>query len=34
MEELTDEVSRELFPGHPIMWDKYNLCEITSGGKF
>ena len=34
IEELTDEVSRELFPVHPIMWDKYNLCRITSGGKF
>ena len=33
IEELTDEVSRELLPGHPIMWDKYNLCEMTSGGK-
>ena len=34
IEELTDEVSRELFPVHPIMWDKYNLCRMTSGGKF
>ena len=33
IEELTNEVSRELLPGHPIMWDKYNLCEMTSGGK-
>ena len=33
IEELTNKVSRELFPGHPIMWDKYNLCEMTSGGK-
>ena len=33
IEELTDEVSCELLPGHPIMWDKYNLCEMTSGGK-
>lgn len=33
IEELTIEVSRELLPGHPIMWDKYNLCEMTSGGK-
>ena len=33
IEELTNNVSRELFPGHPIMWDKYNLCEMTSGGK-
>ena len=33
IEELTSEVSRELLPGHPIMWDKYNLCEMTSGGK-
>ena len=27
------EVSRELLLGHPIMWDKYNLCQMTSGGK-
>ena len=33
IEELTIEVSRELLPGHPIMWDNYNLCEMTSGGK-
>ena len=33
IKELTNEVSRELFPGHPIMWDKYNLCQMTSGGK-
>ena len=33
IEELTNEVSRELLPGHPVMWDKYNLCEMTSGGK-
>jgi len=33
IEELTNEVSRELLPGHSIMWDKYNLCEMTSGGK-
>ena len=33
IEELTNEVSRELLPGHPIMWDKYNLCEMTLGGK-
>ena len=33
IEELTNEVSRELFPGHPIMWDKHNLCEMTSAGK-
>ena len=33
IEELTNEVSRELLPEHPIMWDKYNLCEMTSGGK-
>ena len=33
IEELTNEVSRELLPGHPIIWDKYNLCEMTSGGK-
>ena len=33
IEELTNKVSPELFPGHPIMWDKYNLCEMTSGGK-
>ena len=33
IEELTNNVSRELFPGHPITWDKYNLCEMTSGGK-
>lgn len=33
IEESTNEVSRELLPGHPIMWDKYNLCEMTSGGK-
>ena len=31
---LTNEVSRELLPGRPIMWDKDNLCEMmTSGGK-
>ena len=28
-----DEVSRELLPGHSIMWDNYNLCRMTSGGK-
>ena len=33
IEELGNEVSRELLPGHPIMWDKYDLCEMTSGGK-
>ena len=33
IEELTNEVSRELLPGHPIVWDKYNLCEMSSGGK-
>ena len=33
IEALTNEVSRELMPGHLIMWDKYNLCKITSGGK-
>ena len=33
IEELTNEVSRELLPEHPIMWDKYNLCKMTSGGK-
>ena len=33
IEELTSEVSRELLLGHPIMWDKYNLCQMTSGGK-
>ena len=33
IEELTNEVSRELLPGHPITWDKYNLSEMTSGGK-
>jgi len=32
-EELTNEVSRELLPGHPIIWDKYNLYKMTSGGK-
>ena len=32
IEELTSEVSSELLPGHPIMWDKYDLCEMTSGG--
>ena len=26
IEELTNKVSRELFPGHPILWDKYNPC--------
>ena len=30
---MTNAVSWELLPGHPIMWDKYNLCEMTSGGK-
>lgn len=34
IEELTKDVCREFLPGHPIMWDKYNLCEMTSGGKF
>ena len=33
IEELTSEVSRELLLGHPNMWDKYNLCQMTSGGK-
>ena len=33
IEELTDEVSRELLPGQPIIWDKHNLCEMTSGEK-
>ena len=33
IEELTNDVSWELLPGHPIMWDKYDLCEMTSGGK-
>ena len=33
IEELTNEVSRELLPGHPIMWDNYNICEMASGGK-
>lgn len=33
IEELTSEVSRQLLLGHPITWDKYNLCQITSGGK-
>ena len=33
IKELTNEVSQELLPGHPIMWDKYNLCEMTSGEK-
>ena len=33
IEELRNEVSRELLPGHPIMWDKYDLREMTSGGK-
>ena len=30
IEDLTNdhEVSRELLPGHPIMWDKYNICEM------
>ncbi|PFX18467.1 hypothetical protein AWC38_SpisGene17166 [Stylophora pistillata] len=32
IEELTNEVSREQLPGHPIMWDKYDLCEMTSEG--
>ena len=31
--ELTNEVSRKLLPGHPIIWDKYNQYEMTSGGK-
>lgn len=33
IKELTNEVSCELLPGYPIMCDKYNLCEMTSGGK-
>ena len=33
IEELTSEVSRQLLLGHPITWDKYNLCQMTSGGK-
>ena len=33
IEELTSEVSRELLLGHPNMWDKYNLCQMTSRGK-
>ena len=33
IEELTNKVSRELLPGHPIMWNKYNLCKMTSGRK-
>ena len=31
MEGLTNEVFRELLPGHPVMWDKYNLYEMTPG---
>ena len=27
IEELTNEVSRELLPGQSIMWDKYKLCK-------
>ena len=27
IEELTSEVSWELLLGHPIMWDKHNLCK-------
>ena len=33
IKELTNEVSWELLSGHPIMWDKYKLREMTSGGK-
>ena len=30
IELLTNEVSRELVPQHPIMYDTYNLCDIIS----
>ena len=33
IEELMNEVPRELLPRHPIVRKKYNLHEMTSGGK-